>query len=140
MALFDFLKKKKEQTRSDESKARAQDAKKEKKEKASEISESEPSEASHVSVSAESVLRSPHITERARMISEHGHYTFKVTKEASKREVKESVERMYSVHVESVRMVKAHEKKRRRGLTEGTKKGYKKAVVALRNGEAIDIF
>jgi len=25
-------------------------------------------------------------------------------------------------------------------LTEGTKKGYKKAVVALRNGEAIDIF
>jgi len=67
-------------------------------------------------------------------------YTFRVLKGADSRQVRESVERLYGVHVTSVRIIKMHEKKRRRGLTEGVKKGYKKAVVALRQGEAIDIF
>ncbi|OGZ44765.1 MAG: 50S ribosomal protein L23 [Candidatus Ryanbacteria bacterium RIFCSPHIGHO2_12_FULL_47_12b] len=74
------------------------------------------------------------------MLSEQGQYTFRVVSSASKRHIKDSVERIYGVHVEHVQIVKAHAKSRRRGLTEGIKKGYKKAVVALRKGEAIDIF
>ena len=86
------------------------------------------------------VLIAPHVTERARQLSEIGQYVFRIATTANKQAVRKAVERAYKVHVTAVRIVTAHEKPRRRGLTEGVKRGYKKAVVALRKGEAIDIF
>jgi large subunit ribosomal protein L23 len=86
------------------------------------------------------VLIAPHVTERARMLAEAGQYVFRIATTANKQAVRKAVERAYKVHVTDVRIVTAHEKPRRRGLTEGVKRGYKKAVVALRKGEAIDIF
>jgi len=86
------------------------------------------------------VLIAPHVTERARMLAEGGQYVFRIATTANKQAVRKAVERAYKVHVTDVRIVTAHEKPRRRGLTEGVKRGYKKAVVALRKGEAIDIF
>jgi len=86
------------------------------------------------------VLIAPHVTERARMLAEAGQYVFRIATTANKQAVRKAVERAYKVHVTAVRIVTAHEKPRRRGLTEGVKRGYKKAVVALRKGEAIDIF
>ncbi|KKU52508.1 MAG: 50S ribosomal protein L23 [Parcubacteria group bacterium GW2011_GWA2_47_10b] len=132
MALFDFLKKRKKQEKDKQHVALAS----EKKTETEAASTNEPS----VPVIQEGVLWAPHVTERARMLSEQGQYTFRVVSSASKRHIKDSVERIYGVHVEHVQIVKAHAKSRRRGLTEGIKKGYKKAVVALRKGEAIDIF
>lgn len=86
------------------------------------------------------VLIAPHVTERARQLSEIGQYVFRIATTANKQAVRKAVERAYKVHVTGVRIVTAHEKPRRRGLTEGVKRGYKKAVVALRKGETIDIF
>ncbi|MEK7630566.1 MAG: 50S ribosomal protein L23 [Patescibacteria group bacterium] len=86
------------------------------------------------------VLIAPHVTERARQLSEVGQYVFRIATTANKQAVRKAVERAYKVHVTGVRIVTAHEKPRRRGLTVGVKRGYKKAVVALRKGEAIDIF
>ncbi|MEK7650168.1 MAG: 50S ribosomal protein L23 [Patescibacteria group bacterium] len=86
------------------------------------------------------VLIAPHVTERARQLSEIGQYVFRIAVTANKQAVRKAVERAYKVHVEHVQIVAAREKKRRRGLTEGVKRGYKKAVVALRHGETIDIF
>jgi large subunit ribosomal protein L23 len=131
MALFDFLKHKE---------------KKEKVARATEISrtteEVKPKETATdlTPVHHNSVLVAPHVTERARQASELGQYTFRIIDSATKRDIKRAVEVMYGVHVEDVRIVKMHEKPRRRGLTQGVKKGYKKTVVALRAGEAIDIF
>ncbi len=86
------------------------------------------------------VLIAPHVTERARQLSEEGQYVFRIATTANKQAVRHAVERAYKVHVTDVNIITAHEKPRRRGLTEGVKRGYKKAVVALRKGEAIDIF
>ncbi|MSR76415.1 MAG: 50S ribosomal protein L23 [Candidatus Ryanbacteria bacterium] len=86
------------------------------------------------------VLIAPHVTERARQLSENGQYVFRIATTANKQAVRKAVERAYKVHVTDVNIITAHEKPRRRGLTEGVKRGYKKAVVALRRGETIDIF
>ncbi len=134
MALFDFLKRKKKQEKHEKNHAPEE-----------RVREKEPvlvekSKLYSGTISEHFVLQTPHVTERARMLAEHGQYTFRIHPNATKRQVAESVERLYGVHVAAVQITKAHEKPRRRGLTEGVKKGYKKAVVALRKGEAIDIF
>ena len=131
MALFDFIKKKRKQER---------EAAKSVPEKVEYTESKEKSEAVPTVPADSFVLIAPHMTERARMQAEDNQYTFRIKPEATKRQVRESIERFYKVHVTGVNIVKVHEKPRRRGLTEGVKKGYKKAVVALRKGEAIDIF
>ncbi len=85
------------------------------------------------------VLKKPHISEKSTDLSGEGFYTFQVDKSAGKREVKEEVERRYKVTVVSVKTVNIPPKKRRVGRTEGVKKGYKKAVVKLKEGQNIDL-
>jgi large subunit ribosomal protein L23 len=138
MALFDFLKKlqKKEKSaatkKSESPVADSHDI----------VAEEKTSETLQIATHAPEtfVLQVPHVTERARTLADSGQYTFRINPNASKIQVEQAVEKLYNVHVEHVRIITAHEKPRRRGLTEGVKKGYKKAVVALRKGEAIDIF
>ncbi len=84
-------------------------------------------------------LKRPHISEKATDLEGEGFYTFKVEKGANKKEIKEEIEREYKVDVLSVRTVTIPSKKRRVGKTEGTKKGYKKAIVKLKKGQNIDL-
>lgn len=143
MALFDFLKKRKKKAKEEAKKVKKPEASAEAHSHESQGDEEERvPQTSFVGdvVMDEFVLETPHVTERARALSEIGQYTFRVYPNATKNAIKKSVEKLYNVHVTDVRVTKVHEKKRRRGLTEGVKKGYKKAVVALRKGEAIDIF
>ena len=44
------------------------------------------------------------------------------------------------VKVERVNIVKVQSKPKRRGMTRGTRPGWKKAIVQLREGESIEIF
>lgn len=85
------------------------------------------------------VLKKPHISEKATLLSESDFYVFKVEDRANKNKVKEEVEKKYKVDVLSVRMIKIPSKKRRVGKTEGKKKGYKKAVVKIKKGQSIDL-
>lgn len=139
MAIFDFMKNKKEQERQA---SRNRNPKR----KAAPVAVAEKAPRAKktatpaIPMGEHFALIAPHVTERARMLAEDGQYTFRVKTDASKRQVKESVERFYNVHVTDVRVIAPRDKARRRGLTEGVKTGYKKAVVALRSGEAIDIF
>lgn len=134
MALFDFMKKQRKQEK-EEAKGKPREVVLSEEGKKGEDLNKAP-----IVPSQRFALIAPHVTERARMEAEKGHYTFRIHPNANKQQVRESVERFYNVHVTGVQIVKVHEKPRRRGLTEGVKKGYKKAVVALREGEAIDIF
>ena len=141
MALFDFLKRKKKQEKEDARKAEKKETSQDSPAHEHEEGESsKPTSFSNDVAIDEFVLETPHVTERARMLSEIGQYTFRGHSGATKAGIKKSVEKLYGVHVTDIRITKTHEKKRRRGLTEGVKKGYKKAVVALQAGEAIDIF
>lgn len=85
------------------------------------------------------VLRSPQITEKATGLTKDNQYTFRVFQDASKTEVKKTIESLYGVEVLGVRVIKVRPKKRRLGRTAGWRKGYKKAIVRVRAGQKIEV-
>ena len=85
------------------------------------------------------ILKSPHITEKATDMEEENKYVFKVYPEANKPEIKKSIENLYGVDVLSVRIIKISPKKRRLGRAEGWRKGYKKAIIKIKEGQKIEI-
>ncbi len=86
------------------------------------------------------VLLKPVISEKSyEQITQH-RYTFKVHPDAHKTQIRQAVEQQFDVKVLSVNVVKVQPKPKRRGLTRGTKQGWKKAVVELRPGDTIEIF
>lgn len=94
-------------------------------------------------IQAYRVIKEPHITEKANFLAEQNKYVFKVFKQANKVEVKKAVEALYGVKVERVHMIHSAAKRRRLGRHEGwrqgLKKGFKKAVVTLKQGDKIEL-
>ena len=84
-------------------------------------------------------LQSPYITEKATAISKENKYIFKVWPEANKTEVKKSIEKKYNVDVESIKVINVKRKKRRLGKHMGWKKGFKKAIIEVKEGQKIEI-
>lgn len=81
----------------------------------------------------------PHITEKATNLAAKNQYVFVVSPRANKGGVAQSIEKMYGVNVMGVRMQNVHSKEMRLGQTRGIKKGYKKAIVKVKEGQKIDI-
>ena len=67
-------------------------------------------------------------------------YHFRVPTDASKIEIRETVERLFEVDVTSVNTMCVRGKFRRRGYTAGRKSDWKKAMVTVAEGQTIDIF
>jgi len=85
------------------------------------------------------ILRSPVITEKATLASEHNQVTFQVPLDASKPEIKSAVEGLFDVQVLSVNtLVHKGKTKRFRGRP-GRQKDTKKAVIRLAEGQSIDV-
>ncbi len=93
-----------------------------------------------------SVLVKPIFTEKQTELTDkyENRYGFIVVPSANKVQIKQAVEALYNVHVESVNTMKYDGKKRSRytksGVVEGRTSSYKKAIVTLREGETIDLF
>jgi large subunit ribosomal protein L23 len=85
------------------------------------------------------ILKSPHVTEKAVELTEKNQYVFNVFKRASKNEIKKSIENLYGVDVLKVNIVNIPEKPRRWARKEGFKKGYKKAIVKIKEGQKIEV-
>jgi large subunit ribosomal protein L23 len=86
------------------------------------------------------VLKSPCITEKAVNMADQGNfYTFQVSSDANKIEIKKAIEGKYKVSVLNVRTINIPKKRMVRGRTEGFRPGYKKAVVKLKEGDKIEI-
>lgn len=85
------------------------------------------------------ILQSPQITEKATNLAEKNQYVFKIWPKANKPEVKKAIEDQYDVDVVSVRVVKVHPKRRRLGRISGWRKGYKKAIVRIKEGQKIEV-
>jgi len=84
----------------------------------------------------EYVLRTPVITEKSTLLKENLQtVTFKVLRDANKIEIKDAVEKIFKVKVESVRTANFHGKKRRQGKYAGRRSDWKKAYVTLKTGE-----
>jgi large subunit ribosomal protein L23 len=85
------------------------------------------------------VLLGAHISEKATVIAEEtNQFTFKVAKDATRPEIKEAVETIYSVAVKNVTVlnVKGKVKRNARGISR--KPGWRKAYVRLAEGHDID--
>ena len=82
------------------------------------------------------VIRRPIITEKGLGVKETQHtVVFEVASDATKSEIKEAVQRVFKVKVETVRTANFHGKFRRRGRAEGFRRDWKKAYVKLAAGE-----
>jgi len=85
------------------------------------------------------IVRSPVITEKATMGSEHNQVTFRVPLNASKPEIKAAIEAVFGVKVKAVNTLRQLGKtKRFRGYV-GKRSDYKKAIVSLAEGQSIDV-
>ena len=84
----------------------------------------------------EIVLKLPVITEKSTLIKETQRtVTFRVLRNANKIEIKDAVEAIFKVKVESVRTANFHGKKRRQGRYTGRRPDWKKAYVTLKEGQ-----
>ena len=86
------------------------------------------------------VLLAPVVSEKSYSLITDRKYTFKVHKDAHKTQVRQAVEELFDVHVLNVNILKVQPKPKRRGPAKGTRPGWKKAIVQVREGETIEIF
>ena len=89
---------------------------------------------------ASQVILAPIVSEKSYEASTRGSYTFKVHPDSHKTQIRQAVEELFDVKVERVNVIKVQAKPKRRGLSRGTRPGWKKAVVHLRAGDTIEIF
>ena len=86
--------------------------------------------------SAYQIIRKPVITEKGLAAKEaQGTLVFEVAAQATKTEVKEAVQKIFKVKVETVRTANFQGKERRRGKFAGYRPDWKKAYVRLKAGE-----
>jgi len=93
-----------------------------------------------VSLHPNEVLLAPVVSEKSYSLITDRKYTFKVHKDAHKTQVRQAVEELFDVKVQAVNIVKVQAKPKRRGMSKGTRPGWKKAIVQLREGQSIEIF
>ena len=87
------------------------------------------------------IIIRPLITEQGmHFANTKGAYSFEVNKKANKAQIKNAVEKIYSVKVLKVRTANRPGKYRRRGLSHGQTPSWKKAVVFLDPEFHIDLF
>ena len=88
------------------------------------------------------VLKRPLITEKASVLNAQGRYVFAVDRQATKKEIKDAVEKMFKVKVIGVQTMGVKGKKRRslRTKKQTAQANWKKAIVGLKEGDKIDIF
>lgn len=83
------------------------------------------------------ILLRPILSEKSTHLAASGKYVFAVNPRANKSEIKKSIERVYEVHVEEVKVINLRGKRRRYGRTRGITSARKKAIVTVRSGEKI---
>jgi len=131
----DKLKKTIQQTKSIIPKEKIKSDKKKKK-----TTEKKPvSSPKKVTVRAFRILKEPHVSEKATVLTDNNKYVFKVYPNANKNETKKAVEDIYGVRVKNVNIINVHRKMKVLRNIKGYKSGYKKAIVTLEKGEKIEI-
>jgi large subunit ribosomal protein L23 len=77
-------------------------------------------------------------TTRKREVSNE--VAFVVARDANKIEIRNAVRELFDVDVVAVRTIRVPGKVKRLGRSEGTRPGYKKAIVKLKEGQTIEFF
>ena len=89
---------------------------------------------------ARDILIRPIVTEKSTALMEQGKYTFRVPLAATKIQIRQAVEQIFKVKVQAVNTMRYEGKLKRMGRTQERRSDWKKAVVTLKPGEAIELF
>ena len=89
---------------------------------------------------ARNILIRPVVSEKSYALIAEGKYTFRVDDRAHKTQIARAVEEIFDVAVAQVRTAKVRSKPKRRNLTRGRTRAWKKAIVQLAPGERIELF
>ena len=85
------------------------------------------------------IISQPHVTEKSTMGSQYSQMTFRVPKWATKPQVKQAVETLFSVKVTGVNTLVLKGKTKRFKGMKGFRSDMKKAIVTLEEGQTIDL-
>ncbi len=86
------------------------------------------------------VIKAPIITEKSATLNQNGNVvTFSVDPKANKTEIKQAVEKIFNVKVESVNTINVKPKTKRVGRYTGLTNRKKKAIVKLKEGSSIEL-
>ena len=86
------------------------------------------------------ILSAPIVSEKTANVADSSNqFVFKVAKTATKLQIKNAVELMFDVKVESVRVLNVKGKIKRFGRTLGKRSDWKKAYVKLQSGHSIEL-
>lgn len=88
-----------------------------------------------------SIIKYPSITEKNTSLRQlQNKYVFEVATSAKKPEIKEAVEKIFDVSVDSVNTIVVKGKKKRMGRNVGYRSDWKKAIVKVKEGQTIARF
>lgn len=89
---------------------------------------------------AHDIIIRPIITEKSSSLMELNKYTFEVHRSANKIQIRKAVEEIFKVKVLSVNTMNVKGKPKRMGAYKGYSRSWKKAIVALPEGQRIEFF
>jgi large subunit ribosomal protein L23 len=86
------------------------------------------------------VIIRPVVSEKSYVLAANDKYTFRVHPDAHKTQIRQAVEVLFDVKVVAVRTISVRSKPKRRGITSGRTRQWKKAIVQVRPGDSIPVF
>jgi large subunit ribosomal protein L23 len=86
------------------------------------------------------VIIRPVVSEKSYQLSNFGKYTFRVHPDAHRTQIRQAVEALFDVKVLDVHTISVKSKPKRRGLTRGRTRAWKKAIVRVAEGQSIPVF
>ena len=89
---------------------------------------------------ARDILIRPVVSEKSTDLLQDNKYTFLIPIKANKVQVRQAVEQIFKVKVQSVNTIRMIGKTKRMGKFVGKRSDYKKAIVTLVPGNQIEIF
>lgn len=85
------------------------------------------------------IILGPHVSEKSTMMAEDSRQVvFKVSLDASKPQIRRAIEKLFSVEVENIQVMRQKGKKKNFGRVSGKRKDWKKAYVKLKEGQDLD--
>jgi large subunit ribosomal protein L23 len=87
------------------------------------------------------IIQKPLVTEKSTALQEDGNWlAFQVHPDANKIEIKAAIEKIFNVTVLQVNTLNVQGKTKRFGRNVGVSKGWKKAMLRLKDGDKIEMF
>ncbi len=91
-------------------------------------------------MNARKVIIRPVISEKSYALLAANKYTFRIHEGANKTQVRKAIEEIFGVRVDGVRTQWVKPKPKRRGISSGHRRKWKKAIVTLHPDDAIELF